>query len=460
MKKQYSFNTAMLLILILIGACKKEADDAQMTVLQREAQGIETTTISPTATLAMHWRGHRAGQLGDLMSRLLSEAPGLQLIINAQAHDCDNALTLTVDGDSLVAIYKDQQRWVFPAAPGALFDHAATLSQRLAGQLHLNIAMPQQHGPETQRQWAEGNAQLQTGTLEGLNTAIYHLKAALKNDDTFVPAWTDLALAYFSRHSMEAHPVWLNLAQEAALRVEKASPASGSVLLARIACIRGDWKTAQTHLQCALTLNPFHAEAMAHMGRLYLRAGLYKRAAAQLGQAMRLRPQDRGILDDYGWVQLGLNDNAMAELNFKQIQRLDAHAACGLALAHIRQGHGGQAMDLLKQFEASPLLLAMRVQALITLQRHDEALGILETQLAPAAQTDAGVAMVTAAGYARLGRPGNAVALLNRADSAGYDQYPWIEADPFMRQLRQDPRAQTALANIERRWKRRVSELL
>jgi len=454
--------TQLAIVILVIGfmpGCEKKDETQQMTLAMDEAGGTALQAPAATHTLIINSRGHQANLLADRLSAVLQRDPELRLIRASKTDAPGNRLEIQADGDSLIATFTPFRRLSLTARSAELCTSVHRLIRWLPLTLHVDLSKCPTPTLQVQQVWAEACLALQNPSAKRLDKAIGQFKSTLKQDDAFTPAWRGLAEAYLLRHEAEAHPVWLNLAHEAALRVQQTSTSEGEVILARIAILRGDWRTGSAHLNTALANTPHHAQARALWGKLLLRAGLYARADIQLQYAALLRPDDKKICTNRGWTQLGLQHPLDAEQLFIRADTTDTRTLAGRALARLWQGDGAEALQLLQNGPVSLLLLSIKIHALITQHENDEALGLLDAELAPVVENDPGLALAAAGAYCRLERPGEAIKMLNKADTAGYDQYPWIEIDPFLEKLRKDERAHPVLMKIKQRWMMHVESM-
>jgi|GEM_PF-2899820 len=293
----------------------------------------------------------------------------------------------------------------------------------------------------------------------GANKTIAALKRLLKRDEFFTPAWISMSDLYEKQYHHDHRVIWLTLMEESAKRVKALGNIDGTVVLGRVAFLRGDWKNANARYNEAINAAPFHPGAWTGRGELLLQAGLFRLSATAFEQALNTQPTSSIQRTLLGWAWLGLNKNNKALQEFNQVRNTSPYLYSGKALALCRLERCREALEQFPENNNEPLLRSIKVHTLINLNRHDEALAILDTELAAAAEEQAELAVGVAAGYAHLGRPGEAVRMMKRADAAGYSQYPWIMNDPYMAKLRKDSRVLESLKNIETRWKDRVAGL-
>lgn len=455
-------NLVLALGLILTLACRKGGDQ-EISLQNAEAgTGAVVTRIAPQATLSLRVTGPKAAPWGTALEQCLARIEGLELI-RGEGDQNSPTLTLNGDGDSLrvklTGTGGPDRVWTLLRESAAVWTDAASLARGVSTALGLAFTPPVPFDGEAQSLWLQAQiARMQASGDGARDTTIALLKAALKADETFTPAWTGLAETYLECFDAQHHVVWLTLAQEAALRVEPANPASGQALLGQVLVRRGDWRQANQAFVTALEANPFSLRARSGRGRLLLSAGLYLPAVEELEQAVRLAPQRADLWLALGWAHLGQGSHTQALACFEKADPANVRAVAGRALALGRAKRWNEARALLDNAEPSPLLMAIKALVMVEDGEKAEALKMLDCDLAPIAEADGGLALAVAGAYARLGRPGEALRWLDKAATAGYADYAWILSDPMLKSLRQDKRSAPALERIAARWREQAGQ--
>ncbi len=431
-------------------SCKDKHENLEeMTINANEAVSSQVSpTPIPEHTLTIEARGRTAKFIADAMQIQLSMKPGIKTIQGTQIDGVQHVL-IQDSGDKIsVTLNSASQQHTYINNTTEVWNITNDIITHLT--LSTDIDTPTS---EISALWVDAQNALEQLSQD---SAISNFKSILKEDENFIPAWIGLAGAYLNTFDTTPHTVWLNLGQEAAIRVKDSGHPAGMTALAQFAFRRGDWLEAANQLKIALKRYPFNFGARHCHGRLLLRAAFYQEAQLELTIALELIPGDAAVLCNLGWSLLGQGKNTEAMNTLKLITNPDDKVRAGLAVALCRLARGTQALNILGNTENSDILTAIKVNCLIILNKKDKALGLLETVIVPHVMNDPGIAMAAAAAYSQLGRPGEAIKMLRKADAAGYDQYPWIESDPFMKGILQDERAKEFVHNIKIRWQEAV----
>src|SRR5215469_12163922 len=120
---------------------------------------------------------------------------------------------------------------------------------------------------------------------------------------------------------------------------------------AEAALKNGDYKSAEAGFLKVLKAEPANVEAMGNLGVVYSRTFRHARAIEVYKQALRIRPQEQGILLNLGLVYLEQNNYALAGTYFQRLHRLDPQnkrAGNLLATCLVYGGQPAKALDILK----------------------------------------------------------------------------------------------------------------
>ena len=313
------------------------------------------------------------------------------------------------------------------------------------------------------RLYVQGRALLDQRSDQGIRQAVSYFRRALSEDSTYALAWAGLADArsLLTLYGYAPADSALPKAQQAARRAVALAPnlAEAHASLALVNDYRRNGPSAVREYRRALNLNPNYARAHQWLGNLYLALGQLEAATAHLQMAAELDPMSPSI-----------------------------HAA--LAGAYNRQTppqtekalqHTSQAKEIAPNYAAAHIVEGV---ALSRAGRYDEALTAFDRGLDLAAPGD-GVRQLhvgkPAVTHLRMGDTTRARALLDTLEQNGESRYAQAEvhamlgtsdaafADlqavewakflaaelrygPALGPLRDDPRFQPILREVNRTW--------
>jgi len=127
----------------------------------------------------------------------------------------------------------------------------------------------------------------------------------------------------------------------------------------------------------------------------------------------------------------------------------------GLFLAYVGRDEEAQrqAEALVQEEPAEVMGQVLHFLTLALLGRRDEALGAVSSENQPHCWVDFGLPLWMADAYAVLGEVDEAVRWLERAVDNGMLNYPLLaDLDPFLEDIRSEPRVQQLLAQTKERW--------
>jgi adenylate cyclase len=222
----------------------------------------------------------------------------------------------------------------------------------------------------------------------------------------------------------------------------------------------GDLDEAERAAGRALELEPGQAEGHSSMGAVHFLRGRCAEAEAEFREAVRLDSRLFEARYFYARMCFQLGRFADAERLFEDAlhAREDYQAAFFAAQSSEALGGGSRAAELYaralavveRHMELNPddaRAATMRAVALCRLGRVDEGLHWAERALF-ADPEDAGVRYNVACLYAVAGNPDRAIACLQDAVRGGFGNRDWLERDPDLDGVRDDPRFPALMAGM------------
>jgi Tfp pilus assembly protein PilF len=275
-------------------------------------------------------------------------------------------------------------------------------------------------------------------------------KQAVDRDPTFARAWLGLADTYALLHDYAAMSTEetfpkAKAAAEKALALDP-SLSGAHVVLAYIAFyFDRDWTAAEREFRAALALDPGDAKAHQWFAEFLTSQGRAEEALREIREAQRLDPlapmtfaQEVWILGFVGRPEEAIQRAERAALEFADFGPLHAYRA----LASIAAGRAEDARRLLddpQAAKASPVHPLWLAYAEAALGREAEATARLAGAVAQYGD-DYLNAYYRAYALTRLGRTESALDALALAIDRREEQVVWINVDPHLAALRQEPR--------------------
>jgi len=301
--------------------------------------------------------------------------------------------------------------------------------------------------PEVYAQFLLGNAFARHGSPEGYRKAVTAYQGALALDPDYAPAWAALArsLRFLSSTDEALTTNFVRERQHRAEAVERALALAPD--LAEAYTIRGEqrldawnWAGAQSDFERAHSLNPGESLNQALRGALLANLGRLDDAIATEQRQTEIDP-----LAAHSWFWLGCYLNASGRLEQAraaierslQIDPEDVYALRELGFNHLLAGRPADALAI---FERSPISyvrdtgVAMAQHSLGHLKESQQALDALVSRDAHRSAWQ--VAQI----HAWRGDRESAFEWLERAFATHDPGLRYVKYDPFVRNLRRDPR--------------------
>ncbi|HEY3119771.1 MAG TPA: protein kinase [Vicinamibacteria bacterium] len=303
--------------------------------------------------------------------------------------------------------------------------------------------------------------------LADLERAISMFNEAVGLDPDFAAAHAALARCYVYHAQGYGGAEYYHLAERALKRALELDPGQREARLQEVYVDlhHGDRERAEAtvaELKAEAPNNPAVVLVAATLDRL---GGLYEEALHQYDRLAELSPAD-AVLASCNRARVfthrGDYARALAELQAARAAGPD-HPLLRVfeAIVHFHRGELDQAQalleDVLRQnpdFDAARPLLAWCLSAR---GRSEEARALITERVQETARADHDISLWLASLYAREGMADQALEWLQRSVFLGNENYPLLRDSRNLDPLRNDPRFQSLLADLEARWRRRVA---
>jgi TolB-like protein len=304
--------------------------------------------------------------------------------------------------------------------------------------------------PEAYRLFLLGRSLSFLGTKESRRRSVAVLEKAVVREPSYAPAWEWLAvtrgdIALFDAPRSEILPRARD-ALDAAERAIALDPDYGGGLALR-GWIRShffwDWAGAQSDLERALALSPKTYVTLASYTILVHKLGRLKEAIATQRKVVEIEPLSVDAWNNFGGFLLEDGQFGAAREAFGRSQEIspdNVFAAKWLAAIDLLEGHAAKALAAIGKLpgEGDRLMLVSIAQHEMGHARESQQ--ALDALAAKVEGPEGNVAYRVSVVHAWRGERDSAFEWLERAYTRHDLELRWLKIDPFLRNLRGDPR--------------------
>ncbi len=312
--------------------------------------------------------------------------------------------------------------------------------------------------------YLRGRANLLRSSEEGARAAVESFEGALRIDSKYGLARAGLAMACAQmrlRFAPEAETKgWGDRAEAEARRLLEMEPNLAEAHEAAASVYRSvefDWERTIEESRRALELNPNLDQPHYYLAAAFSHLGLLELPEREIRAALEINPESRAdAVRSRGIAALWSGQFDEAVVAFEEARRLSRSRAFDWVLgqAYYYQGERTRAEETLTFIYHGPpgrrsqAILASFLAARGATERAQE---VLSSVLA-SGYMDHHVAYDLGQAYVQLGNPVQARHWLKQAAETGLPCYPWMERDPLLNPLRNDPEFRRFLAESRRSW--------
>ena len=436
------------------------AEGVQDEILTRLAKVADLKVISRTST--QHFKSapenlpEIAKQLGvtNILEGSVQKAAADQVRVNVQLI---NAMT---DAHVWADTYDRKLTDIFAVESEIAKAVAESLEAKLTGAEKSSIAKAPTANPEAYELYLKGRFFWNKRTGDDLRKSIEYLKQAIAKDPGYALAYAALAdsyglLRFYGGASPAESVVPAQAAAKKALELDD-SLAEAHASLGLIATEELEVNRAVTELERAIQLNPNYATAHHWLGLALATLRQSDRSIGELKRALELDPLSMIINADLSIIYLYAHRYDDAEAQARKTLEIDsrsfvAHYYLGAALQLT-----GRLKEAIPEFQKAvelnndPYSIAMLAQAYARNGQTDEARKLLAhlNEMSKSAEVP-DYALATA--YTSLGEKDRAIEALEHGFAGGNKSYLFLlPGDPFLDDLRGDPRFETLVQKITR----------
>lgn len=307
--------------------------------------------------------------------------------------------------------------------------------------------------------YLKGRYHWNKSTTEDYWKAISHFGAAIGRDPQYARAYVGLADAYASlgdaghsaispKEAFSTAGAAVRKALELDDRLSEAYATMGHLRMHEFA-----WQEADRAFRRAIELNPNHPSAYRFYAFFFASRARWEEAIATLRRALDLDPVSLGIMTDLGVLSYLARDFDGAIAQYQRVLEMDptfirAHVTLGSAYAH--KGLHGEAIAATRTAmemsgDLSKLAALGRTYGLAGMR--EEALDAAE-QLESLSKERYVTPYAFTLVYASLRDTDRALAYLRRACAEGVSDLIYLTVDPFLDNLRGDPRFTALLESV------------
>jgi DNA-binding winged helix-turn-helix (wHTH) protein/Tfp pilus assembly protein PilF len=324
-------------------------------------------------------------------------------------------------------------------------------------------AVPPTKNPMAYELFLRAGERLSRSNPSDMRMAIEMLENGTKLDPDFADAWARLAIAYvqiLTELGPNAH--WVRRTERVIGRIKALDPGHAE---AQVASGRFLWSPAKRFrnrlalraFQSALQLKPGHQQARVWQSLVFLHVGLLEEAMEGAVAVLATNPDDSLALNTLGQVAFSRGEYDEAEAYYSRTLSVDPGGTWGNLWAPTAPLYGGPldaAAEKIRAgsqvFPGEPMLAGC--EALLWAKRgeHRKAESAIQRALRgrPLIHTHH-IWHILAAAYAVLGKPRQAISLLQRAKDMGLPNYPLFRNDPHFQCLRNHPPFPRLMADLK-----------
>jgi eukaryotic-like serine/threonine-protein kinase len=306
------------------------------------------------------------------------------------------------------------------------------------------------------------------GAVADQKTAISLLERAVATDPSFAKAYAELAKRYvFILFSLKPEKQW---EEKASVAVEKAlllDPDLADAYLARGALL---WtpaydfphERAVKEFRRALALNPNLDDAHSRLAFVYNHIGAFDKAFQELQKAQAINPINRGVQMRIAQTLLFQGKYEQALTAFRRVPRkANPVVGVGMAQALLHLGRRDEAAAIVEEFlkdfpQETESGLLTGVQVLLAALSGEEKKTKDKIRSAIEKENSFGHFHHTtydiACAYSIMNEAEPAIKWLQEAADDGFPCYPMFESDPYLDNLRKDPRFIALMAKLKEQW--------
>jgi DNA-binding winged helix-turn-helix (wHTH) protein/Tfp pilus assembly protein PilF len=298
--------------------------------------------------------------------------------------------------------------------------------------------------------------------------AIALLERAVALDPTFAVAYGELAAAYVTRLTFVAPEETGELEQKAFAAAEKALSLDPDVAEAYLA--RGDLLWTHAHhfahqrsvqeFRRAVALKPHSDQGHRRLARVYVHVGFFEEALRHADLALAINPSNAQALNSRAQALLwmGNDEEALAVLLSIPGPVLPELVEANTVFALLRLGKREDAWTHLRRaqrkYPNDPSGTLSGIEAMLLAESEPFKAQALIKKVAArkAVNPSHHAAYFAASAWARMGRAREAVELLREAAATGFPCYPLFARDANLDRIRQDPRFQAVLGDMQKQF--------
>ncbi len=207
-----------------------------------------------------------------------------------------------------------------------------------------------------------------------------------------------------------------------------------------------DWEGAETAFQKAIELNPNLGRAHAHYGWLHHLRGDNAKGIEEMKTAMKVEPKNPLWHAWHGWMLLWEDDKAIAMEAAKGGLEIDSsfsvsHYIIGTCLNHL--GESEKAMEHLEMAAKDPMFVFGLGVGHAFIGNKEKAIEIADQLVATGETWNT---WGTAEIYSTLGDSEKAMEWVQKAFDQKHPYIPWIERNPILSVLNENPKYQEIVA--------------
>jgi non-specific serine/threonine protein kinase len=298
---------------------------------------------------------------------------------------------------------------------------------------------------------------------EGTERAVKHLQNGLDIIGNNAALYAGLGLAYFQLVNLGIkQEEYLDRAREYAQKAFALDPGSpqGHAVMGYIYMLEGDMHSAISHMKKAMSSDPGDPDTVGWLGWFYLVAGKASAAVPLIERSLIIDPVNpnwhlvRGLINFFkGYFDLAAEQLRVAYEMAPHVPMNQFWYALGLAYSK-RYQESLSILDIDTRASSSEDIFNKLSELLrASLRGETEKISrLLTPDFLKTIKRDLQGSYHTASFYSFLDQPNDALDWLENAINRGFCNYPFMEVDPFLANIRGEPRFKKLMERVKYEW--------
>jgi non-specific serine/threonine protein kinase len=300
-------------------------------------------------------------------------------------------------------------------------------------------------------------------TKEGTERAVQYLQNALEILGENADLYAGLGLAYFQLVNLGVkQEEYLEKAREYAQKTFALDPGSpqGHAIRGYVCMLEGDMRSAISHMKKAISSDPVDAETVGWLGYFYLLVGKASAAVPLIERSLKMDPVNPNWQLARGLIGFFEGHFDIAAEQLREAYRMAPHMPMNQFWYALSLAYGKRFQESLSILDidkkAVPSDDAFKIMSKLlgaVLRGEKDTFSRLQTlDVLRTMKRDLQLSYNAASFCSFLGQPNDALDWLENAISRGFTNYPFMELDPFLKNIRGEERFAKLMERVKYEW--------